>query len=800
MCGKPNPEHLEECQFCQARLKPLVLGREEHPEETPGAESGDWLGELQDESAQDAIEFVPDEEFPEWLDEQPEEEVFDARRPTQTGSLRDPLSWLDEMQSAVEETMPRPEQAAPDDQIAHVTDWLAALKGEDGEAESAAEPAAESADLPDWLSGEEESAAEPAAESADLPEWLSGGEESAAEPAAESADLPDWLSGGDESAAEPAAESAELPDWLSGGEESAAEPAAESADLPGWWSGEAESAAEPAAESADLPDWLSGGEESAAEAPAERLVHADTSSLPDMDIPDWLTGETAESLPAAEGTEDWLGDLRAEEPAGADVPDWLSASGEADGQPAAADETEDWLGDLRAEEPAAQETPDWLSDVEQAAEAEETVSPFMLDDGVDVDLGDLEAAETPDWLADVAEVPPEEQPPAESEAPAEALERSDLPGWLQAMKPLDAVSSPQLLPEDEQAPPVSAGPLAGLRGVLPVGAQAVRIGRVSAPSAKLEISEGQEADIGLLRSLLDSEEQPLEAASPAPITSQRLLRWLIALVLFLAVAWPLFTGAQGDLLPDVPPAAVQAVFRQVEQVPSGAPVLLAFEYQPAFGGELDVALRPVVEHLMLRGATLITLSTNPEGALMAEHALRVPAAQRGYTAGEQYLHLGFVPGGAAGLAALAERTRMAVPQTLGGFPAWEQPPLQAVQSLDDFALIVVLADDPAVARLWVEQVARRRPDVPFVLVVSAQAAPLLEPYYQSGQVDGLLAGVMGGAAYERQTGIQGLAQRYGGAFSQGVLVAVALIMLGSVLQLGLTLYQSQNARKEGVAR
>ena len=513
-----------------------------------------------------------------------------------------------------------------------------------------------------------------------------------------------------------------------------------------------------------------------------------------MDIPDWLTGETAESLSAAAGAEDWLSDLRTGEPSTAEAPDWPTPSG-------TVDQTEDWLDDLRSEEPAAEEAPDWLSGVEQAAEAEETVSPFMLDDGVDVDLGDLEAAETPDWLADVSAVPPEESPPAGSEAPAETLERSDLPAWLQAMKPLDAVSSPQLLPEDEQAPPVSAGPLAGLRGVLPVGAQAVRIGKVSAPSAKLEISEGQEADIGLLRSLLDSEEQPLEPASPTPITSQRLLRWLIALVLFLAVAWPLFTGNQGGLLlPDVPPAAVQAVFRQVEQVPSGAPVLLAFEYQPAFGGELDVALRPVLEHLMLRGATLVTLSTNPEGALMAEHALRAPAAQRTYVAGEQYLHLGFVPGGAAGLAALAERTRMAVPQTLRGYPAWEQPPLQSVQSLDDFALLVVLADDPAVARLWVEQVARRRPDVPFVLVVSAQAAPLLEPYYQSGQVDGLLSGVMGGAAYERQTGIQGLAQRYGAAFSQGVLVVVALIVLGSALQLALTLYQSQNARKEGVAR
>ncbi|RMF48091.1 MAG: hypothetical protein D6755_04300, partial [Anaerolineae bacterium] len=514
-----------------------------------------------------------------------------------------------------------------------------------------------------------------------------------------------------------------------------------------------------------LPDWLSGEAEEAAPAEeaarAENLVHADTSSLPDIDIPDWLSGESISETPLEEQQTDWLGELRAEE------------------------------------EPEAVE-PTAVEEMPPAAEEETAVSPFMFDEDLDVGLGDLDSGETPDWLAGVEAVA-EETGTEEPVAPQDELQPSELPSWLQEMKPLEAVSSPQLLPEEEHEPPIAAGPLAGLRGVLPVGAQAVRVGKITPPSVKLNVSEGQEADIGLLRSLLDSEERPEEITRTAPVTSQRVLRWLIALVLFLVVGWSLFTGRQGNILPEVPAAEVQGVFRQVENVPSRGAVLLAFEYQPAFAGEMDVALRPVLNHLMLRGATLVSLSTSPEGALMAEHALHTPAGEHNYTPGEQYLHLGYVPGGTAGLTALTERLHMVAPLTMSGYDAWAHPALQNVNTLGDFDLIVLASDDPDTARAWVEQVASRYPETPFVVVASAQAAPMLEPYYQSGQVDGMVAGVMGGAGYERQTGIPGLAQRYGGAFSMGVLVAVGLIVLGAALQLGLTLYQLQQGSVKGKA-
>jgi len=85
MCGRPNPANQEVCQFCQARLKPLVISPSSG-EEKPGKSSGgpapiqpeepdsipDWLRDLRQK---DDVEAEPasqpqestDDSLPAWL-------------------------------------------------------------------------------------------------------------------------------------------------------------------------------------------------------------------------------------------------------------------------------------------------------------------------------------------------------------------------------------------------------------------------------------------------------------------------------------------------------------------------------------------------------------------------------------------------------------------------------------------------------------------------------------------------------------------------------------------------------------
>ena len=75
MCGKPNPADMDTCQYCQARLKPLLAGTPSEPQSHPvqpsgkpefgasagkpeasaASSAGDWLSDFRtDESAESA--------------------------------------------------------------------------------------------------------------------------------------------------------------------------------------------------------------------------------------------------------------------------------------------------------------------------------------------------------------------------------------------------------------------------------------------------------------------------------------------------------------------------------------------------------------------------------------------------------------------------------------------------------------------------------------------------------------------------------------------------------------------------
>ncbi len=737
MCGKPNPENLDVCQICGARLKPLVGGAP-RPEEPQASQP----------AGEEPFHF--DEDSLTWLDDEESDEVFDTSRVTQTGSLRDPLSWLDEM-SAHSKNPPRKDESG-------VTDWLSSLQEESGK--NVADSEDMSADwqteegLPDWLVGE------PAPESPQTPAGDTSKEE-----------LPDWLAEETvpESIQAPTVDTGEeeLPDWSA--EEIAPEspqaPAADTGEeeLPDWLS-----------EEEDLPEWLSTetgvqegsprAESEQSEQSLENLISADTSSLPDIEVPDWLADMSAASTEEVPSKEE----IPSEE-------EILEKAIQGD----------DWLDSLRSEESTLESNLSTESPV-VAEEDASNISPFTLDESLDMELGAIETGETPDWLAEVTDVSEEEvdfsplaSPEEETEAPE--IERANLPSWLQEMKPLDAVSTPQLLPEDQEAPPVPNGPLAGLRGVLPVGIQATLLPKNVPPSAKLEISEEQETQIGLLRSMLESEGQPVPLTAPPRITPQRLLRWLIGLLLLTAITWGFFSGTGSSIQPVVPAPEVQAVFRQVDALPLGKPVLLVFDYQTAYAGEMDATIRPLLAHLMIHGTPFATVSTHPEGMLLAEHALLPVARERGYRSDEHYLNLGYIPGGATGIANFAQQMREALPTTAEGRPAWESPWLQNINTPQDFGMLIVLADDPDTARMWVEQVGTRYPNLPLMLGLSAQAAPMMTPYYPT-QVDGIIAGMLGGAAYERQTGLDGPSQERGATFSLGILVAVCLIIVGASIQ------------------
>src|SRR5829696_2081593 len=134
----------------------------------------------------------------------------------------------------------------------------------------------------------------------------------------------------------------------------------------------------------------------------------------------------------------------------------------------------------------------------------------------------------PDWLSQPAPETAEQVSQQTNRLPSESdesLAPVDLPSWVQAMRPVEAVISETTNIEDQ--PAELQGPLAGLHGVIPisVGGSAKR---PKAVSLKLQVSDEQQASAALLEQILGSETSPRTLISSSLVVSQQWLRWALA--------------------------------------------------------------------------------------------------------------------------------------------------------------------------------------------------------------------------------------------------------------------------------
>lgn len=654
--------------------------------------------------------------------------------------------------------------AAPPESAGGSLDWLSSLRASDEAGPS--EPAEEA--LPDWLSGLREQTPLEEEEGAPDDEWLARlAASSAAEPPPAAQDAISWLESYRPSEAEEATPGRvtpgapdELPDWLAGVEESGVSD--EGAEALEWLSSigpEAESLLGPL------------GEEKAGEERPEGMPSAEVPAL------DWL----AEIPPAApEPTES--AEEAGWEPAQPEPLPFMPEGEEEAAMPAPLTEGGTAGGD---------EELDWLKELESAfpetvaeTKAETPLpssAPFTFDEETLAELPPVSEASVPEWLASVAQEAPEEQ--AEEAA---AIEPGTLPSWLEAMRPTSADGS--LPPELAEAPVENVGPLAGLRAVLPAEPDILQTRKPPVYSSRLQISDLQAQRAELLAELIKTEGEPRPVPGRPVITPQHILRSLIFLVLLVAIAAPLTLGTPQIARPAAPAETV-AVGILIERLPANAPVLLAVDFQPAAAGEMDAVAGAVLDHLMRRGVFLVLVSTSPTGAYQGEYLVQQASLLSGYphVAGVNYLNLGFIPGGESGLQAFGYAPQQILPLDVGANRVWDHPVLQNVRSAADFAMTLVLTENAETARAWIEQYRPAIGAQPLVMLVSAQVEPYMHPYLEgaSGQVQALIAGLAGSAAYEQTWQRVGYASIYWSSYGLAVYAAVLTIVLAGLMNLAL---------------
>jgi hypothetical protein len=537
-----------------------------------------------------------------------------------------------------------------------------------------------------------------------------------------------------------------------------------------------------------------------AEAPLEQLPVDKISSKPAMQDFDLLrqmlsTEEPAQTAPfdqsqAAEEQEPAESIFEFEE-AGKDVEKLLS---------------EDILED--------ENRPQWLRDLPPEPPIELPHIPALVDESEQMNGGaaaaDVEIAGVglPSWLEDLEKG--EEEGAAEEAEPSEPehhLAPATLPAWLEAMRPVETFGS-LIADEEEKAEAVEvAGPLAGLQGVLSAEPVVAMPRTPIIGGAILDVTEREYARAEVLRRMIEDEERELPAKSKrivhAPIT-----RWAINLTMLLAILLPYILGIPSSPPPIREPNDMASLITLIDNLSIDRPTLLVFDYDPGYSGELEAVAGSPLNHLILRNMPIVTLSTQPEGPLLAARLLEKVGGD-GLQNGIDYLHLGYLSGGSMAVQLFAAAPRQAIirgfqlPENLNGNQnsAWSMDILKNITDLSDFSMVIVITSGAEDARTWAEQAGPRMGSAPLVMILSAGVEPLVRPYYETAdkQVDGILSGLPAAVAYDKRFQRVGEPQLLWNAFGSGILFSSLILIVGGGYGVAVGFWRRRGARRENEA-
>lgn len=359
---------------------------------------------------------------------------------------------------------------------------------------------------------------------------------------------------------------------------------------------------------------------------------------------------------------------------------------------------------------------------------------WFLDEGELVDQTPLSPLiEEEALLADLHEkgVDDNVSPPEQVQEFIEASEVEIDPAWLSSLTTLESEHADWENREED------SGPLSGLRGVLD-RPQAVVFEELSDPIR----ADGLTNEIVRRTALLErlTEGKPLPGRLQGALDKSSTTSWprailALILILLLLVGWlaPFtdFDTSSANSASDVGSVIDNA---------AGKTVLMAFDYTPAWGGELDLAAEALLTDLADSGFKVLTASQSPAGVGMANLAIE-------RIEGIDHFSLGFLPGEAVGLRNLAICLNELV-QCEDNFGMALNAETQ--ESLKNLGLIIVLAAERDELTRWIEQVGGVD-DIEMVAGVTQSLAPVAKPYVTSGQLAGVIDSPASAANYLRGT-------------------------------------------------
>ncbi len=250
---------------------------------------------------------------------------------------------------------------------------------------------------------------------------------------------------------------------------------------------------------------------------------------------------------------------------------------------------------------------------------------------------------------------------------------------------------------------------------------------------------------------------------------------LIYLLLGLVITVPILTHS---VLPVPVSPTTQALYDFIEKLPANSLVVLSFDYSTSVVPELHPQAIVVTQHLFTRPLKVLFVAQWTDGPALADAVLDVVKGNKMY--GVDYATLGFIPNTAT-LLGMTRDIHQFFPVDTHGNPTDTLPIIKEFPAAKQAALVITFAaGEPGLSAYL--QYWQARFNIPVAVGATASSAPGYLPFYNSGQLVGILISIRGAAEYEiliHRMGISGATSAMV-AQSTSHLLIVVMVVFGNV--------------------
>ncbi|MFH2048566.1 MAG: hypothetical protein ABIJ12_03880 [bacterium] len=265
-------------------------------------------------------------------------------------------------------------------------------------------------------------------------------------------------------------------------------------------------------------------------------------------------------------------------------------------------------------------------------------------------------------------------------------------------------------------------------------------------------------------------------------------RWVFLLLVIVCVV----TYYIDYKVPILPEQESRNIFTFIDSLPPGDIVFVAIDYDPNSMAELHPMTYTIVEQCWRKNLKVIFTALSQNGPGMADQVIRdisdsmtydktyngVSYKGREIVNGVDYTFLGYKPYYALVILGMGQNFRLPFPLDYYGTPIDSIPMMKGVNNYDQVACVISLSSGN-ISDAWISY-GQGRFNFPLFFGVTGVQTAQYYPFYGSGQLSGLMGGMLGAAQYESYSDNPGRAMEAMKVQLPAHIVIILFILMGNV--------------------